>query len=68
MQIQSVWETQKGNERESHLCSGSGADIEDCGLVYMCTQASRSQMRVQVLFLGAGGGGGLGVEMLNQGV
>ena len=68
MRIQSVWETPKGNERESHLCSGSGVDIEDCGLVYMCTQACRSQMRVQVLFLGAGGGGGLALRCWNQGV
>ena len=36
----SVWGNQKGKERESPLCLRSRAFIEDCGPLYMSSQAS----------------------------
>ena len=38
----SVWEIQKGKERESHLCLGPGVFIEDGGLLYVYSQASKN--------------------------
>ena len=37
-------EIQKGKEMEARLCSGSGDFIEDHGLVYVASQASRNQL------------------------
>ena len=43
MQIQSVWETQKGKKGELRLCLGPGVCTEDCGPVCVSAQASRSK-------------------------